>query len=175
MVSPDWRHRQVTRALVRFLTRCCGAGLLLAVPALSLALLLNPGFPHPGLQSLTLFLLISLFYTLIWTVGAVLLLPLGRLLRRRLKRVEGGPRIAPALALLYCAGAFGFNVLHNRTTVSLPGSVLFVLGALLCLLAAVTLAGRPGPRRRWSPAPFLLLLVLPLFQGVPAAPSPGGL
>jgi len=75
------------RAIVLFFLRGAGAGLALAVPALILALLLNPGFPFPGRHALVFWLLVALFYTLLWTViAAVAALPfrlLARLRRRR--------------------------------------------------------------------------------------------
>jgi len=149
--------------MIRFLARGAGRGLTLAVPALGLALLLNPEFPHPGLQALLLFLLIALYYSLLWTVGAALLLPVTRLLRRRKKRSGPGRPLALPLALLYCAGALVFNALHNRTTVESPGTALIVAGALLCLLAATFLGGPERWRRFWL-VPLLLLLVLPFFR-----------
>ncbi len=174
------------RAIVRFFFRCAGAGLVLAVPALVLSLLLNPGFPHPGRHALTLWLLFALFYSLLWTAGAALaLLPL-RLLRRRRAAPrsagEPGARRRPALALafLYTAGAFVFNAVHNRTTVAPPGTVLIIAGALLCLLAAAAmilpLRPRAGRARRRGIAmlPLLLLLVLPLFRPAAAGPPEPG-
>jgi len=176
------------RAIVRFLARAIVVGATLAVPALVLALLLNPGFPWPGGQGLRLWLLFALYFSLLW---ALLGLPVAGLClliaRRRRRRVSGAgsagqrlPVVGPAAALLYGAGAMVFNALHNRTTVAAPGTALIVTGALLCALAAAVLvwsrfraSGRLG-----GPACalvlLLVLLVLPLFRppaGDAVAPS----
>lgn len=183
------------RAIVRFLCRCAGAGLALAAAALVLALLLNPGFTYPGRDALALWLVFTLFFTLLWALGsAVLALPFS-LLRR--KRATGRPATGPgrgrpsalplALAFLYTAGAFVFNALHNRTTVAPPGTALIFIGAGLCLLAALALilstrrrvAGLAGIRAL-ALILMVLLLALPLLRpaagGPPAAgqgPAPG--
>lgn len=172
------------RAIVRFLLRNAGAGLALAVPALTLALLLNPGFPHPGRHALVLWLLFALFYTLLWTVvAAAAVLPLRLLARLRRRRDTGAAATAPgrfhlaalALAFLYSAGAYVFNALHNRTTVASPGTALVLTGAVLCLLLALALAlpvfHRAGQARyRGAAMVFLILmLVLPFFR-----PDAGG-
>lgn len=174
------------RAIVRFLARTAVVGAALAVPALVLALLLNPDFPWPGGQGLRLWLLFAVHFGILW---ALLGLPLAglRLLRARRSRraspvpVGVGRRLpvaGPALAFLYVAGAMVFNAMHNRTTVAPPATALIVAGALLCVLvAAVLLRYRfRGSGRAAGPLPalalLLLLLVLPLFR--PAVDDSGG-
>ncbi len=163
----------MTRTVVRFCARCCGAGLTLAVPALALALLLNPGFPHPGRHALVLWLLFALFYTLLWALASTIFLPLGLLIRRHREKADHPPRVSLALALLYTAGAFVFNAVHNRTTVAPPGTLLIMVGAVLCLLAALThllpAVRQKAGKRGLAVVPLVLLLLLPLFR--PALPG----
>jgi predicted AlkP superfamily phosphohydrolase/phosphomutase len=171
------------RAIVRLFLRSAGAGLALAIPALILALLLNPGFPFPSRHALVLWLLFAFFYSLLWTMMTlVAVLPLRFLTRwrRREGRIRAessgrGFRAALSLAFLYTAGAWLFNALHNRTTVASPGTVLIVTGAVLCLFIAMALA--PGISHRGSRSRFrgaaaaviILLLVLPFFRPGSAA------
>ncbi len=179
------------RAIVRFLCRCAGAGLALAIPALVLALLLNPEFPHPDLDSLVLWLIFALFFTLLWAlISSVVALPLCLL---RWKRDNDRPAAHPgrrrlsvlalalALAFLYTAGAFVFNALHNRTTVAPPGIILIVVGAGLCLLVSLvlvfsTLRRGAGPAwiRGTALVLLMLLLVLPLLRPAAAGPPAAG-
>ena len=61
-----------------------------AAIALTLALLLNPGFPWPGRHALVLWLLIAFFYTVLWTVMSAVAVVLMWLLARLRRKGDSG-------------------------------------------------------------------------------------